>query len=100
MNKYTVKPSNFFLSQLKNLNCKTIESIYSKLKLLETNPKRNKKLFHDKYLLLRIRLTDVNKEIRIVYTIKKYEVRVLFILDRSNNYKDLEKYLKKVEDDL
>lgn len=100
MNKYEVILSEFFLSQLESLKLKLIEKIYDKLKLLEINPNRNKSLFHKKYNLLRIRLTDTNKEIRIVYTIKNLEVVVLFILDRNNDYKDLEKYLKKVEENL
>lgn len=100
MNKYEVLPSKYFLSQLENLEIKVIESIYKKLQLLEINPNRNKPLIHKKYNLLRIRLTNINKEIRIVYTIKKPKVKVLFILNRDNNYKDLEKYLKKVEEDL
>jgi mRNA-degrading endonuclease RelE of RelBE toxin-antitoxin system len=100
MKKYKILPSDFFISQLENLNLKLVTLIYDKLKLLETNPKRNKKLFHKKYNLLRIRLSGINKEIRIVYTIKNIEVRILFILDRENDYKDLERYLKKVEDNL
>ena len=100
MNKYVVVPSIFFVSQLENLNVKVIESIYKKLLLLEINPNRNKSLIHKKYNLLRIRLANVNKEIRIIYCIKNLEVRVLFMLNRKNYYNDLEKYLKKVQEDL
>jgi mRNA-degrading endonuclease RelE of RelBE toxin-antitoxin system len=96
VNKYEVKPSKFFLKQLEGLNLKTIELIYSKLELLEINPKRNKSLNHSEYNLLRIRLTSSNKEIRIVYTIKEPLVKVLFILDRSKKYKDLDKLIKKM----
>lgn len=100
MRKYKIKLTSFFLSQLEKLDLKIIEIIYKKLKLLEINPNRNKTLIHKKYNLFRIRLANFNKEIRIVYTIKDFEVRILFILDRKNNYKDLEKYLKKVEGEL
>ncbi len=98
MNKYEVKLSKFFLKQLEKLNIKTIEIIYGKLELLEINPIRNKKLNHNEYNLLRIRLTAKNREIRIVYTIKNPLVKILFILDRSKKYKDLDKLLKKMKD--
>lgn len=97
MKKYEVKPSKFFLKQLEKLNLKTIKIIYEKLRLLEINPKRNKSLEHQKYNLLRIRISDINREIRIVYSITGSCVKVLFILDRSKNYKDLEKLIKILE---
>lgn len=99
MKKYEVKPSIFFLKQLEELNIKTIKLIYDKLKLLEINPKRNTSLNYEKYNLLRIRLTSTNKEIRIVYIIKSSIVKILFILDRSKNYKDLEKLIKKMQEE-
>ncbi len=99
MSKYEVKPSKLFLKQIEELNVKTIELIYEKLKLLELNPKRNKSIEYKNYDLLRIRLTANNKEIRIVYAIRQPLVKILFILDRSKNYKDLDKLIKKIEDD-
>lgn len=100
MNKYEVVPTKFFLKQLSKLNVKTIKKIQHKLQLLEENPFRNKTLIYQKYKLLRIRLTDINKEIRVIYTLNKQEVLILFILDRNNDYKDLEKYIKKLEKEL
>ncbi len=99
--EFKLKPTELFLSQLEELNLKNneIDKLNYKLDLLKINPKRNKSLFLEKYNLLRIRFTTTSKELRIVYTIERPFVKILFILDRSKNYKDLEKYLKKVEEE-
>ena len=99
MGKYVILPTNLFLEQLENFDLDFIERIYEKLKMLEENPFRNKSLVYSRYNLFRIRLTNINKELRIIYRVKDRKVFILFILDRDKNYKDLEKYLKKVDDE-
>ena len=49
---------------------------------------------HDLFLF-RIRFEDKKKEKRIIYLVDKPYVKLLCILDRSNDYKDLRDFLKR-----
>ena len=70
--------------------------IEEKLKLAKINPYRYKRIHGYKLFLFRIRFEDERKEKRVVYLVDKPFVKVLCILDRENEYKDLKKYLKKL----
>ncbi|MBT3324115.1 hypothetical protein HN681_03955 [archaeon] len=94
--EYTLLPSNFFLSQLDELNEETLKQIEEKLQLVKTNPFRYKRIQGYKLFLFRIRFKNERKEKRIIYLIDKLDVKILCILDRDKNYKDLKKYLKKL----
>ncbi|MBU0979959.1 MAG: hypothetical protein KJ709_04095 [Nanoarchaeota archaeon] len=50
---------------------------------------------HDLFLF-RIRFSDDRKEKRIIYLVDKPYVKVLCILDRDKEYKDLSNYLRKL----
>lgn len=46
--------------------------------------------------LFRIRFENEHKEKRVIYLVDKPYIKILCILDRGDNYKDLKKYLKKL----
>ncbi|MCH8519653.1 MAG: hypothetical protein LAT82_02765 [Nanoarchaeota archaeon] len=97
--KFTIKPTLFIKKQLQELHEKTRKSLVSKIEFLKENPFNNKSLICYKSLF-RIRFIDINSEKRLIYSLRRDEVRLLFILDRKKNYKDLDTYLNKIREDL
>ena len=95
--KYTIISTILFISQFKELHGKTRKNLKEKIELLKENPFRNKSLVSYKNFF-RIRFIDLNLEKRLIYSVKKDAVKLLFILDRKNDYKDLRKYLKKIKE--
>ncbi len=93
---YVIKPSHFFLQQADELSDGAAKLIEEKLKLAKVNPYRYKRIFGYKLFLFRIRFEDERKEKRVVYLVDKPFIKVLGILDRDKEYKDLKKYLKKL----
>jgi mRNA-degrading endonuclease RelE of RelBE toxin-antitoxin system len=93
---YVLKPTHLFLGQLENLSFKSRQILKQKLELLKINPSRNKRILGYNLFLFRIRFSDRSKEKRIIYFLDKNEVKLLCILDRDKNYKDLKKYLKRL----
>ena len=93
---YIIKPSYFFLQQIDNLSDEATKLIVNKLKLAKINPFRYKRIKGYGLFLFRIRFEDERKEKRIVYLVDKPFIKVLCILDRDKEYKDLKKYLKKL----
>lgn len=71
----------------------TARVLAAKIALLKTNPYRYKQI-RAKQLLLRIRVKDRRKEKRIIYTVEKYKVKLICILDRKKEYRDMHKYIK------
>ncbi|MFH1505940.1 MAG: hypothetical protein ABIE94_03030 [archaeon] len=93
---YVLKPSRFFLQQVDEISDEAAKLIEEKLKLAKINPYRYKRIAGYKLFLFRIRFEDNRKEKRVVYLVDKPYVKVLCILDRDKDYKDLKKYLKKL----
>ena len=94
--EYVLKPTKFFLEQLDELSDKAIRIVENKLRSLKENPFRHKRIHSYNLFLFRIRFEDNRKEKRVVYLVDKPEVKILCILDRDKEYKDLKKYLKKL----
>lgn len=92
---YVLKPTLLFLEQLDYLSSKSKRILKEKLELLKVNPSRNKRILGYNLFLFRIRFSDSKKEKRAVYLLEKNQIKLLCILDRENDYKDLKKYLKK-----
>lgn len=92
--EYEIKPSQFFLKQIEELSDEAANLIANKIKLLKTNPFRNKRIHGYKLFLFRIRFEDRRKEKRVIYFVDKPYVKIICILDRSSGYKKLRKYLK------
>src|SRR3989344_2882816 len=93
--EYTLKPSHFFLEQINELSEQSSKLIEEKLKLAKINPFRYKRIQGYNLFLFRIRFEDNRKEKRVIYLVDKPYVKILCILDRDKEYKDLKKYLEK-----
>ncbi len=92
---YELIPSKFFLEQLDSLTDDALRVIDDKLKLVKTNPFRFKRIHGFKLFLFRIRFEDDRKEKRIIYLADKPKIKLLCILDRDSEYKQLKKFLKR-----
>lgn len=93
---FELKPTDFFLEQIDELSDEAAKLIDEKLKLVKINPFRYKRIEGYRLFLFRIRFEDNRKEKRVIYLVEKPLVKVLCILDRDKEYKDLKKYLRKL----
>jgi mRNA-degrading endonuclease RelE of RelBE toxin-antitoxin system len=94
--EFTLQSSDFFIEQVKQLSDNSVRIVKDKLRLLKENPFRNKRIQGHNLFLFRVRFKDSRKEKRIIYLVDKPQVKLLCILDRDKEYKDLSKYLKKL----
>ncbi len=94
---YKLIPSSFFLEQVDSLSDKSKNMVFDKLMLVKFNPFRYKRVYGHNLFLCRIRFSDQNKELRLIYFVEGEFVKIVCILDMPKNYKDLEKYLKNLE---
>lgn len=95
--KYVVKATPFLLGQIGGFDKKTRRVIYNKVNLVESNPFRNKAVKSKSYNhVVRIRFSHQGEEKRLIYVIIRDKVFLCFVLDRSNDYKDLEAYSRKI----
>ena len=94
--EYTLKPSEFFLLQLDEISNEAAKLIEDKLRLAKINPFRFKRIHGYNLFLFRIRFEDNRKEKRVIYLVDKPFIKVLCILDRDKEYKDLKKYLRRL----
>ncbi len=94
--EFILKPSHFFLQQITQLSDAAKKRIKEKLRLAKINPFRFKRIKGNNLFLFRIRFQENRKEKRVVYLVDKKYVKVLCILDRDKEYKDLKEYLKKI----
>jgi len=93
---FELKPTDLFLEQIDSLSDEAIALVRQKLELAKANPYRYKRIQGHKLFLFRIRFEDGRKEKRVIYLVDKPFVKILCILDRDKEYKDLKKYLKRV----
>ena len=93
--EYILESSELFLKQIKDLSDNGLKIVKDKIKLLKQNPYRNKRIYGYKLFLFRVRFEDSKKEKRVIYLVNKPYVKLICILDRNKDYKDLSKYLKK-----
>ena len=94
--EFILKPTKFFLQQLEDSSQEVKQLIEDKLKLAKINPYRFKRIHGYKLFLFRIRFSEDKAEKRIIYLIDKPYIKILCILDRGKEYKDLRRYLKKL----
>ena len=94
--EYIIKPSEFFLEQISELSDDAARIVEDKIRMLKINPFRFKRIEGYSLFLFRIRFEDNRKEKRAIYLVDKPYVKMLCILDRDNDYKDLKKYLKQL----
>jgi hypothetical protein len=92
---YEVKFTNCFLEHASNLGTDSRGLLEQKIKLIKINPHRYKRLVGYGLFLFRIWLSDNNKVKRAVYLVDSGTVIFICILNRSDDYADLKKYLIK-----
>jgi len=92
---YEIKISDMCLAQIKELDQKAKDLIHSKLKQLESNPFHFKRLIGFKKPLFRVRFKSKNLEKRLIFLVDGGFVKLICILDRKHDYKDLPKHLEK-----
>ena len=94
---FKIIPSKTFNKHLETQSAKSRKIIYDKIQLIKQNPYRFKKIHTNKKLkLFRIRLNLDKKETRLIYTIIEPNIILICLLERKKDYKDLEKYLEKI----
>lgn len=99
--KYQIKALNFFKKQLEGLDSKIKNKIHNKIQLLKENPYRYKRVHSKQYSkVFRIRTSINNKETRIIYVVIEPNIILVCLLDRKKDYKNLEKYLQKIKEEL
>ena len=94
--EFILLPSDFFLEQVEKLSDKAARILEEKMLMLKINPFRFKRIEGQNLFLFRIRFEDNQKEKRMIYLVDKPYVKILCILDRDKEYKDLQKYLAKL----
>ncbi|NOR47983.1 MAG: hypothetical protein GQ533_08055 [Methanosarcinaceae archaeon] len=95
--KFELVATEFFIEQLGGLDKKSKGQIKEKIDLISSDPFRFKRI-HTKTVhnVFRVRLNLQSKEIRLIYAVLSPNIVLVCLLDRKNNYKDLEKYLGKI----
>lgn len=94
--EFILQPSELFLEQVAELSDGTKRVLEKRFLLVKQNPFRNKRIVGQDLFLFRIRFEDRHIEKRVIYLVNKPYVKILCILDRSNDYRDLRKYLERL----
>jgi len=94
---FKIIPSNKFNKQLKKLDGNSKKIIYDKIQLVKQNPYRYKKIHSNKFSrVFRVKLSINKQDTRLIYVILEPEIILACLLGRGKNYKDLDKYLKRI----
>lgn len=95
---FEIVASGTFIKQLENLEPKFKKHIGKKIDLIKQNPFRFKAVHSELYSrVFRVRLSIKGNETRLIYVVLGSKVVLACLLDRNNEYKDLEHYLSKIQ---
>ena len=98
---FEIKATKFLLEQIKDYDDKTKKIIFDKKELLKINPFRYKKVHTESYRhVFSIKFSDKGEAKRLIYIVLGNVVFLCFILDRSKDYKDLERYFKRISSEI
>lgn len=98
---FNIIPLKRFNEQLRELDEKSKRIVYDKIQLIKQNPFRNKRIYAKSYSkVFRIRLKIESKERRLIYVVTEPNIILVCFLNRKDDYKDLESYLKKIKKEL
>lgn len=92
---YKIRFANCFLEHFSELRSGSKKLLEQKINLVKLNPYRYKRLVGHGLFLFRIWFSDNNKAKRAVYLVNSGQVIFICILNRSDDYSDLRKYLVK-----
>ncbi len=94
---FELKSSQLFLEKLKGISLHAKKLIEGKLDLIKRNPFRFKRIHSNKFSqVFRIRLNLDGRDCRLVYLIRNGAVILVCILERKNDYRELEAALGKM----
>lgn len=94
---YIIKFTGQFLKQFRTLDSKSKRIIDDKIALIKENPYRYKKIHSHNYSrVFRVRLEIHSQEKRLIYAVVEPNILIVCLLDRKKDYKDLEKYISKL----
>jgi len=95
--KFELVATAFFVQQIEDMDQKSKKIIKDKIELVLTNPFRFKRL-HSKIVrnVFRVRLNIQNKETRLIYAVLPPNIILVCLLDRKDDYRSLENYLKRI----
>ncbi|MBI2547260.1 MAG: hypothetical protein HYW23_02330 [Candidatus Aenigmarchaeota archaeon] len=94
---YEIVASKTFIKQIENLPSKHKEQIDKKIDLIKQNPFRFKAIYAKLYSrVFRVRLNIEGSETRLIYVVLGSKIIIACLLDRTDEYKDLENYLEKI----
>ena len=95
---FKIKALNIFKEQVENLDKKSKRIILRKIELIKKNPYRNKKVHSKKFSkVFSARLNIQGEGTRLIYVVIEPDIILVCLLDRKRDYKDLEKYIKKLK---
>ena len=96
--KFELVTTEIFIEQIENLDKKSKEQIKKKIDLISSNPFRFKRI-HSKTVrnVFRVRLNIRNNEMRLIYAVLPPNIILVCLLNRKNDYTDLEKYLQELK---
>ncbi|MBU1197818.1 hypothetical protein KJ765_04900 [Candidatus Micrarchaeota archaeon] len=91
---FQIRTTRLFLDQVKKLGKESRKLIGSKIDLVKENPYRFKRIHSKRFLrAFRVRLSLEGKETRLIYAVIKPNIIIACLLERKNDYRDLEKML-------
>jgi len=94
---FKVKLSSLMVEQLNSIDEKSKKLIWEKIKIISENPFHFKRIHSKKFKkVFRVRMSIKGKETRLIYAVIEPNIIIACLLERNKNYKDLEKYLKKI----
>ena len=96
--KFELVATEFFIEQIENLDKKSKDQIKEKINLISLNPFRFKRI-HSKTVhnVFRVRLNIQSNETRLIYAVLSPNIVLICLLNRKNNYTDLEKHLQELK---
>lgn len=96
--KFELVATEIFIEQIENLDKKSKEQIKKKINLILSDPFRFKRI-HSKTVhnLFRVRLNLRGNETRLIYAVLPPNIIMVCLLNRKNDYADLEKYLQELK---
>ena len=94
---FAVKLSPVIVKQLGALDEKSKRVVWEKIKQIDQNPFRFKKIHSKSFRkVFRVRMSIQHKETRLIYVVLEPNILIVCLLERKKDYKDLEKYLAKI----
>ena len=93
---FSVKATPYFIAQISQLSSHAKRMVAGKIALISENPYGFKRINSKQYSkVFRVRLKLDGKETRLIYVVLEPEVVLACLLERKNDYRDLEAALEK-----